>query len=161
MERAAMRLNDAITGAALLLFAAALAAWSQSFPAIPGQQYGAAVFPTLVAAGLASCGILLVASGLRTAGPIIAWADWARERHGLRNVLVTIGAILFYILASDRLGFMPTMAPILLVLFRLLKVGWLLSVALAIVVTLAVQYIFGSLLYVPLPWGILSPIRWW
>ena len=156
-----MRLNDAVTGAVLLIFAAVLAWWSQGFPAIPGQQYGAAVFPTLVAAGLAGCGILLIGSGVRQGGPVVAWADWARERHGLRNVLVTIGAILFYIVAADTFGFMLTMAPILLLLFRLLAVNWLLSVVLAILVTLAVQYIFGSILYVPLPWGLLTPVRWW
>jgi putative tricarboxylic transport membrane protein len=156
-----MRLNDAVTGAFLLAFAAAVAFWSQSFPAIPGQQYGASVFPTLVAAGLAGCGILLIASGVRQGGPVVAWADWARERHGLRNVLVTVAAILFYIVAADTLGFMLTMAPILLLLFRLLGVSWLVSVALAILVTLVVQYIFGSFLYVPLPWGLLKPVRWW
>jgi hypothetical protein len=29
----------------------------------------------------------------------------------------------------------------------------------AIVVTLLVQYLFGNLLYVPLPWGVLAPWR--
>ena len=155
-----MRLNDAVTGAVLFLFAAALALWSQTFPPIPGQQYGAAVFPTLVAFGLGGCGLLMIASGIRQGGPVLAWADWARERHGVRNVVVTIAAILFYILASDALGFILTMAPILLVMFRLLGVGWLLSIGLAIVATFVVQYLFGSLLYVPLPWGVLAPWRW-
>jgi putative tricarboxylic transport membrane protein len=156
-----MRLNDAVIGAILLALAAGIAFIAQSFPPIPGQQYGAAVFPTLVAAGFACCGLLMILSGVRQGGPVVAWADWAGERHGLRNVLVTIGAILFYILAADTLGFMLTMAPILVVMFRLLGVGWLLSIALAILVTLIVQYIFGSLLYVPLPWGLLAPVRWW
>jgi putative tricarboxylic transport membrane protein len=155
-----MRLNDAVTGAVLLAFAAALALWSQTFPPIPGQQYGAAVFPTLVAAGLAGCGMLMMASGIRQGGPVLAWADWARERHGARNVVVTVAAVLFYILASDALGFILTMAPILLVMLRLLGVPWLAAIALAIIVTLLIQYLFGSLLYVPLPWGVLSPWRW-
>lgn len=155
-----MRLNDAVTGAVLLAFAVALALWSQTFPPIPGQQYGAAVFPTLVATGLGGCGLLMIAAGIRQGGPVLAWADWARERHGVRNVVVTVAAILFYILASETLGFILTMAPILLVLLRLLGVGWLAGVALAILVTLVVQYLFGSLLYVPLPWGVLSPWRW-
>ena len=155
-----MRLNDAATGAVLLLFAAALAIWSQSFPPIPGQQYGAAVFPTLVAFGLAGCGALMIVSGIRQGGPIVAWADWARERHGVRNVAVTVAAVLFYIVAADTLGFLPTMALILLIMFRLLGVGWLAAIALAVGVALFVQYLFGSLLYVPLPWGVLAPWRW-
>jgi putative tricarboxylic transport membrane protein len=155
-----MRLNDAVTGAVLLLFAAALALWSQTFPPIPGQQYGAAVFPTLVAFGLGGCGALMIASGIRHGGPVVAWADWARERHGVRNVAVTVAAVLFYIVAADRLGFLLTMAPILLLMFRLLGVGWLAAVGLAVGVALFVQYLFGELLYVPLPWGVLAPWRW-
>ncbi len=155
-----MRLNDAVTGAVLLAFAAALGIWSQTFPAIPGQQYGAAVFPTLIAAGLAGSGILLIASGIRQVGPVVAWADWARERHGLRNVLVTVATILFYILAANALGFILTMAPIMLVMFRLLGVGWLKSIALSIVVTFVIHYLFVNQLYVPLPWGLLEPVRW-
>lgn len=155
-----MRLNDAISGAILIVLAAALAFWSRSFPDIPGQQYGAAVFPILIAVGLAGSGSLLIASGIRKGGPVITWADWARERHGLRNVFVTVGAILFYILAADTLGFILTMTPILLVMFRLLRVGWPTSIALSVVVTLAIQYLFVNQLYVPLPWGLLGPVRW-
>lgn len=155
-----MRLNDAITGVLLIVFAAVLAFWSRSFPDIPGQQYGAAVFPTLIAAGLAGSGALLIVSGIRHGDPAVAWADWARERHGLRNVVVTVAAILFYIVAADWLGFILTMAPILLVLLRLFGVPWLVSIATAIVVTLAVHYVFVHHLYVPLPWGLLAPVRW-
>jgi putative tricarboxylic transport membrane protein len=154
-----MRLNDGIIGAVLIAFAAALAFWSQSFPDIPGQQYGAAVFPTLIAAGLAGSGVLLIASGIRHGGPVVAWADWARERHGLRNVVVTVAAILFYILAADTLGFIVTMTPILLVMLRLLGVAWPTSIALSIVVTLVIHYLFVNQLYVPLPWGLLEPLR--
>jgi putative tricarboxylic transport membrane protein len=113
-----MRLNDAVTGAVLLCSRRRSRGGRRAFPPFPGQQYGAAVFPTLVAAGLAGCGILLIASGIRHGAPVVAWADWAQERHGLRNVLVTVAGILFYIVAADTLGFMLTMAPILLILFR-------------------------------------------
>lgn len=156
-----MRVNDAIIGAVLVVFAVALALYSQTFPDIPGQQYGASVFPTLIAVGMLGSGLLLVVSGLRARAPLLVWADWARERHGVRNVLITVAAILFYILASHRLGFILTAVPILLVLLRMLEVGWIASIVLAVVVTLIVQYVFGSLLYVPLPWGLLAPVRWW
>lgn len=156
-----MRLNDAVIGAVLLLFAVALAGYSQTFPPIPGQQYGAAVFPTLIAAGLAGSGLLLIASGIRQGGPALAWADWARGRHGFRNVVITVAATLFYVLMADILGFILTMGLILLVLLRMMTVGWLASIGLAIAMALGIQYLFGSLLYVPLPWGILTPVRWW
>ena len=55
-------------------------------------------------------------------------ANWARRaRHGRRNVVVTVGAIVFYICRGDWLGFILTMAPILLILLRCLGVGWVAS----------------------------------
>jgi putative tricarboxylic transport membrane protein len=156
-----MRVNDAIIGAALLVFAVALAAYSRTFPDIPGQQYGAAVFPTLIAVGLAGSGILMIVSGIREHAPAIVWADWARDRHGVRNAVLTILLVVFYIVASERLGFLLTMAPILLVLLRLFGVRWLTSIVVAVLLTLLIQYAFGRLLYVPLPWGLLAPFRLW
>jgi putative tricarboxylic transport membrane protein len=156
-----MRLNDALIGGVLLVFAVALAVYSQTFPDIPGQQYGAAVFPTLVAIGFAGSGIVMVVSGMRHHAPLAAWADWGRERHGVRNVVVTIGAVLFYIFASEPLGFVPTMAVVLLVLLRLFAVGWAASVITAILLSVLIHVMFGKYLYVPLPWGVLAPYRLW
>jgi putative tricarboxylic transport membrane protein len=156
-----MRLNDAVLGLLLLIGAAALAYTAQSFPAVRGQQYGADVFPTIVAAGFALCGIALLASGLRARRPVLEWADWARERHGVRNVLIVIGCVVFYILFSRQLGFLLTMAPLLVILLRLFGVGWIVSFVVAVSVSLAILYGFGRLLMVPLPWGVLAPYRWW
>jgi putative tricarboxylic transport membrane protein len=155
-----MRLNDALIGAVLIALAIALAVYSQTFPDIPGQQYGAAVFPTLIALGLAGSGLALVVSGVRQRAPIVVWADWARERHGIRNVAVTVLAVAFYVLAANRLGFIPTMAIALFVLLKLFRVGAVLSVAVAVGATLLIQYLFADVLYVPLPWGVLEPFRW-
>jgi hypothetical protein len=45
-------------------------------------------------------------------------------------------------------------------MLRLLGVGWPTSVATAVLVTLAVHYLFVNQLYVPLPWGLLASVRW-
>lgn len=156
-----MRLNDALLGLLLILLGAAMAWRAQSFPAVPGQQIGASAFPTLIAVGFAFCGIVLVVSGLRQRAPLLVRSEWTRDPRGVLNVLAVIGSILFYILAARTLGFIPTMALILLVLQRLFGVGWVTTIIVAIAVPLAMQYIFGRLLLVPLPWGWLAPIRWW
>lgn len=156
-----MRVNDALLGSFLVLLAIALIIHAQTFPNVPGQQYGAAVFPTLVAVGFLATGALLIVSGLRAKAPLVEWASWARERHGLRNVVVTALAVVFYIVASEWLGFMLTMAPILIVLLRLFRVRWITSIPVAVATTLVIQYVFGNWLYVPLPWGLLAPLRWW
>ena len=155
-----MRFNDAVLGSVLIVFAAALATYSRTFPDIPGQQYGASVFPTLIALGLAGSGAMLVVSGLRQHAPLVVWADWARERHGVRNVVIVILLVIFYIVASRRLGFILTTALLLLALLLRFRVRWTTAVAIAIVIPVIMQYLFGNLLLVPLPWGLLAPIRW-
>ena len=47
-----MRINDAILGAVLLAFAVAVGLYARTLPAIPGQEYGASVFPTWIALAL-------------------------------------------------------------------------------------------------------------
>ena len=155
-----MRLNDAFLGCLLLLLAGALAIMARSFPPVPGQDYGAGAFPTLVAAGFAGCGLLLIRQGIKEKAPLVVWADWTRDHRHVVNVLAIIAAVLFYILVADRLGFMPTTALILLALFRRFGVGWWPSLAIALLMPPVMQYLFGNLLLVPLPWGLLAPIRW-
>ena len=88
-----MKINDAIFGAIFALLGAVVLVHVQSFPNIPGQQYGAAIFPGLIAAGFVVCGVLLVFSGMRSraeqpwfaAGAVAALAAPRRRRDGDRR----------------------------------------------------------------------------
>jgi putative tricarboxylic transport membrane protein len=64
-----VKLNDAVWGALLLLLAAAILVHVQSFKTIPGPAYGPAIFPGLVACGLAICAVLLIGNGLARRAP--------------------------------------------------------------------------------------------
>jgi putative tricarboxylic transport membrane protein len=160
-----MKINDALWGAVLLLLAAVLLVHVQSFPKIPGQKVGPALFPGLIAVGLAVCALLLVMKGLaaRKSGASRSWIapdDWVRSpRHLLAFVLV-IGVNVFYILIVDRLGFIPTGVIYLAVLFLVFQVRRTWIVPLAIVITLGIHFAFYKLLKVPLPWGILQGVAW-
>ena len=161
-----MKINDAIWGAVLLLLAAAILVHVQSFPKIPGQKVGPALFPGLIAAGLAICALLLVMKGLvarRSGGSRQPWVtpeDWVRSpRHVLAFALV-IGVNAFYILVVDRLGFIPVGVIYLSVLFLVFQVRTAWIVPLAIVITLVIHYAFYKLLKVPLPWGLLQGMAW-
>jgi putative tricarboxylic transport membrane protein len=155
-----MRLNDALLGSLLLLLAAALAVVARTFPPVPGQDYGAGAFPTLIALGFAGCGLVLIRSGLKERAPLVVFRDWTRTPSRVIDVIATIAAVLFYILAAEPLGFIPTTALILLALLRRFGVGWGASVAIAVATPLVMQFLFGRLLLVPLPWGLLAPVRW-
>jgi putative tricarboxylic transport membrane protein len=151
-----MRVNDAITGFALLAVAIATFAYARTLPAIPGQDYGAAVFPMLVAAGLAGCGALLIASGLRHWQGAVVWDDWARTHHAWTKVAVVFALVLAYILAAPAVGFVPMSVLILLIFMVMMGVRWWIAAAVAVVATVLIQQTFGWL-RVPLPLGLLGP----
>jgi putative tricarboxylic transport membrane protein len=151
-----MRVNDAITGFALLAFAIATFAYARTLPAIPGQDYGAAVFPMLVATGLAGCGALLIASGLRHWQGAVVWDDWARTHHAWTKVAVVFALVLAYILAAPAIGFVPMSVLILLIFMMMMGVRWWMAAGVAVVATVLIQQTFGWL-RVPLPLGLLGP----
>jgi putative tricarboxylic transport membrane protein len=68
--------------------------------------------------------------------------------------------LVFYVIAADPLGFMPTAALCLLALFLKLKVRLLPAVIVAISSTLVIHFLFYKLLRVPLPWGVLERFAW-
>ena len=157
--RADMKINDAIFGAIFALLGAVILVHVQSFPNIPGQQYGAAIFPGLVAAGFVVCGVLLVMSGTRARGaqPWFEGGAWlGSPRHVVAALAIVVG-VAAYMALADVVGFL-IVAPLLLVLwFRVLGVRWGPAVLSAVVTTLVIWYSFYRLLRVPLPWGVLTP----
>jgi putative tricarboxylic transport membrane protein len=153
-----VRVNDAVIGVALVLFALAMMFHTRTFPAMPGQDYGPALFPVLIGIGFLICGAIMIVGGvgrLRTE-PLFPGAEWLRSRRHLVEFFAVIGGLVIYILASDWLGFIPTAFVLLLgwlVLFRGGKP--LSSAAIALLTTLVVNYAFTELLLVPLPLGLL------
>ena len=161
-----MKLNDAVWGALLVLLAAAILVHVQAFGTIPGQQYGPAIFPGLIACGLAICAVLLIFNGLAARTPEgarVRWmtlAPWTRSRRHLFAFALTIGVNVFYILLVDTLGFIPTGVIYLAALFAVFGVRpiWILPIALLL--TLAIHTAFYKMLRVPLPWGVLQGFIW-
>jgi putative tricarboxylic transport membrane protein len=157
-----VKINDAVFGLVLALLGAAVLLAIQGYPKIPGQPVGPALFPGIIAAGLCICGVLLVVRGWRARGeaPWLVFDDWVRSPRHLAGLAILLGGIVFYILAADRLGFLPTAALILLALFLVLKVPPGRAVLVAILAALVVHFAFYKLLRVPLPWGLLKGIAW-
>ena len=156
-----MRVNDAVIGAVLVLFALAVMLYTRTFPSMPGQDYGPALFPVLIGIGFLICGVILIASGLRRlrTEPLFTGGEWLRSRHHLVDFFAVIGGLVAYILVADWLGFIPTAF--------LLLFGWLMlfrggkpasSAAIALITALVVDYAFSQLLLVPLPVGLLRAV---
>ncbi|MCK8786224.1 tripartite tricarboxylate transporter TctB family protein [Roseomonas sp. NAR14] len=165
-----MQLSDRVTGAVLALLGVLAIVFGARLPGVPGQEIGPSVFPMLIGAGLVLCGVLIVlgvgasfevpeeepASGSPAAGLPAAVVHRAVP---LLRLLVPPALLLFYVLAVDRLGFLPTAALVVLAMAFTLGARARLAVPLALLAPLGVSLVFSKLLLVPLPDGIL-PLPW-
>ncbi len=157
-----MKFNDTIMGAALLALALSILQTVQQYPVIPGQNIGPGAFPGLLAVLLAVCAVLLIFKGLK-AKKHEAWVEvggWVKSWFHLRNFVITVASLLFYITLSDRLGFLICATVVVGVMMWALKVRTALIVPIALISSLVIHFIFYKGLRVPLPWGVLTPIQW-
>lgn len=156
-----MRLNDAVIGVALVLFALAMIWYTRTFPAMPGQDYGPALFPVLIGVGFLVTGAILIVSGLarRRTEPLFDGGDWLRSPPHVLSFGAVVLGLLFYVLVSDWLGFIPTAALLLFGLLVVMRRGRpLSSLIIALITTLVVNYTFTRFLLVPLPLGLLQHV---
>ncbi|MGB3934556.1 MAG: tripartite tricarboxylate transporter TctB family protein [Burkholderiales bacterium] len=151
-----MKVNDALSGAALVALGAAVLWHIQGFPPMPGQKYGPAWFPGLISIGLIACGALLIAARLRAAAPqpLVELPGWLRRPRATAAVASVVVGLLAYILVVDKLGFHLTAAALLLAWSRQLRARWSLALPVAVAATVLIHLAFYKLLKVPLPWGI-------
>ncbi|MEI6303069.1 MAG: tripartite tricarboxylate transporter TctB family protein [Betaproteobacteria bacterium] len=155
-----MKFNDALIGAALFILAVAIGVHIRGFPEMPGQKFGAALFPGLIAAGLLVCGTMLFVRGVRSGDRLVVLVPWMRMPQQVANFVLVCALLLFYIFASDALGFIPSGFIILMALFLKLAVPPLRATVVAIIATLVIHALFYKLLRVPLPWGVLQGVAW-
>ena len=153
-----MKVNDALIGAALVALGAVVLWHIQGFPPMPGQKYGPAWFPGLIAIGMVICGALLFVARLRAAAPepMFALPEWTQRGRPVASVASVLAGLVIYVLVVDEVGFHVTAAALMLAWSRLLGASWRLAVPVALGATLAIHLSFYKLLKVPLPWGLLE-----
>lgn len=158
-----MRINDTVFGALLLALAAFVWIAAAGFPKMPGTQYGPGFFPQVIAVGLGIGALLLIWRGWRAlaAGePLAAAGPWARHPGRWLGLLVILGALVFYDLAAEPLGF-PIVGFIIGTVFMLyLGVRWWHAGLISLGMVVAIWLLFARLLLVPLPGGPLTPYLW-
>lgn len=157
-----MRFNDSVFGVVLIVFAIAEIAYTSTFPRLHGQDYGPDLFPIIIGAGLMLFGGILIARGWaqRATQPLMIVGDWAQDASNVINVAILLGSIVFYIVFSTWLGFIPAALVIQSVLLIRLGSSPVLSIAVAAISTMLIHTLFAKVLLVPLPWGLLLPVAW-
>jgi len=155
-----VKVNDAVVGTFLIALALAILVHIQPYPLIPGQKYGAALFPGVIAVGFLITGVMLVARGVRQGLPLITLGAWLRSPTLAANFLAICAVLVFYIVAADALGFVLTGTACLVALFLKFGVKPVRATVIAVVATLVIHTLFYKLLRVPLPWGVLERFAW-
>ena len=156
-----MKIGDAILGAVFALLGAVVLWHVQGFPVIPGQKFGAALFPGVIAAGLVICGSLLAIRGVRElgrGGHMLAFDAWARNPLVVTRLLSVPAGLLFYVLGSNFLGFHIAASLVMLGWLLLFGLRLLPALAMAIAFPAIMHFAFYKLLRVPLPWGLLEKV---
>lgn len=160
-EEGHVRLNDAITGLLLLLFSLSVFLYSASFPKLSGSQFSAGFWPQTLSLLLGLCSLALIVNGLRARSGGEYWLRldaWWKQPGTLLTVLLVPGAVIFYILASDFLGFIVCSLIILFVLAYRFGLSPLRAAVLSLLTTAGMHLLFVELLLVSLPWGILRTV---
>jgi putative tricarboxylic transport membrane protein len=176
-----MRLPDQVTGSFLVVLGTAAAYGGWLLPPVPGQPVGPNVFPMVIGIGLALCGLAITFGVGRsfeeeeelvpveegppggpeaktTTGKTASDNTPPGLLHGLRALLPP-ALLIFYVVAADFLGFYITAALITYATSTALGAKWKLALPLAVLAPVGIHLIFGKLLRVPLPDGLL-PMPW-
>lgn len=156
-----MRFDDRIIAIVFIALGAMLIALTLNFPAFPGQRYGPSLFPRILGAGLIVSAALLFLRAQRAASPrdVFLRLDPAlKDPRRLGGLLLVLGAIVFYLLAAERLGFVPTAFLLLVALMAWFGVKPLTNILVAAAMTGVVHWFFASLMRVPLPRGLFMQI---
>lgn len=148
-----MRLHDTVLGLLVMALAAAFFGYTFTFPAMPGQPHGPALFPRVIGAGVFACGLVIAVRGWRSGAPWLEVDAGLRNASGWARLLAMPLAVVFYLVAAERLGFLPTAALIVAVLAWWMGVKPWSAALLGVVTSGVMHWFFASLMRVPLPRG--------
>ncbi len=157
-----MRINDAVLGIITIAASIFIITVARTFPALPGVPYGPGLFPTIIAGCMLLGGVILVFKGIRVL-PETGWLTlepWAKTLRSYITLGLIFAALFFYILVSDKLGFIITCVMILIPLLfwtrgqkRILS-----SLIISVSFSLIIYLVFVKFMRVPLPSGLLLGI---
>ncbi len=150
-----MRFHDCILGLVIFISGLLICSVAITFPDQNDGKPGPWLFPTVLSLIFSLTGILLFIKGARSfkEHPLVSINNNISPA-GVFNIFVVVALVVFYVMASEFLGFLICMELVMLVLMLLLKTRPVVAVIASAVATLAVYFIFAKCLLVPLPEGL-------
>lgn len=148
-----MKISDRAIGIIAILGGLGIIYGTLDFRSVPGQQFGSAFFPIIVGTVAICSGIAQLL--LAKSAPLIEFADWMKGPLLFRGLSVVLASFI-WLFASDFLGFILTTT--LLIFGISLAAGGKAHIAILVGVgmTSILYIVFGSILRVPLPHGIIE-----
>ena len=146
-------MNEPLKNLIAGLFLSGLGVWiwvyTGAFPELQEGYPGPALFPRVIAAGLALAGLGFVAGSLRKGGEIrqaLRQPAWP----GVARLALGVGLVALYPLMQPWMGFIPTVSLLCFVIAVVLKVRLVVAALTAVVGTLLLYGLFTGVLGVPL-----------
>ena len=156
-----MRVADWIFGLIMLVGAGLIFRQTMTFSAMPGQDYGAKLFPDLIAAGFAICGVFLLISGVRQRAAAFEIDQQARAPGRLFDAGLTISVIILMMLLWDLVGFLILSSGAITVLtWRYWQGRFFQALSVGVTGSLVIDWLFRKMLLVPLPLGPFTTWIW-
>lgn len=148
-----MKINDRIIGGIAILGGVSIIATTFGFREIPGQMFGSAFFPRILGSALIIIGATQAITGAN--GKPLTVSEILKGRSGFQ-VLAALIAVVLWVLISPLLGFILTTSSLIAGLAILANGRFWPSVLIGIVMSFILFFVFGKLLRVPLPYGIIE-----
>jgi len=150
--------GDTLLGVAVVLLGVAVLVAASDYPGLPGGRVGPALFPRILAVCcLLSGGGLVVRpypraiAGSGTEEGLPVGVETEPPRRAMANALSMAGAVAFYVIASERIGFAPTAFIAAFLLMLRLGVRVRRALVTSVLLTAVIQLAFARALGVPLP----------
>ncbi len=153
-----MKFSDLVIGIVLVIAGVAILLEARTFPAVPGQRFGASFFPSVVGGALALAGLALALMAVFTkrVKPIANKPEWMSSPRRVASFVLVIVAVIFFILASQTIGFILTTFIVLTGLQVWLGFRTVPAILVAIGGSFGFYAIFSLLLRVPLQRGLIE-----
>ena len=147
-----MKMNDILNGILTATAGIAIFVKARTFPAIPGQRFGASFFPSVVGGTLVFAGLALAISSVlrKQTKPWLTVLSGMRSARGIVSFALIFASGLFYIFVSQYIGFIVTIFIIMFGLQLWFGGKWRSSLLAALGCSLGFYVVFAVVLRVPL-----------